>query len=187
MKIYFYFIPVILILLIACSNPAKTETTSETASQKSVSTAPDALASKMNKLTALFTKADAEKILGEPATVTDSTMSTQSNIISYKSAYTGKSTSDKTGVVYFVIEDFSREPDAITKYGFIKASNENRPGWKVLDGVGDEGYMHGDGNIFYFTMIRKGTKVISLKVNKTTPTTSLESFNQIARRIADSL
>ncbi len=50
----------------------------------------------------------------------------------------------------------------------------------------DEGYFHGDGNAFYFTMVRKGTIVFHLKV-KITPTTLLSAFNETAKRIAGSL
>ena len=113
-------------------------------------------------------------------------MSNQSNIRSYKSSYTGKSNGDKTGIVYFMIEDYSRETDALAKYGFIKAANENHPGYKDLKDIGDEGYFHGDGNAFYFTMIRKGGKVFNLKV-KITPTTSLNAFNEIAKRVGEKM
>lgn len=132
------------------------------------------------KLNDLFTKADAESILGEPAYVTDSTMGSQQAITAYKSSYTANV---GNGAVYFLAEEFTRIPDATTKYSFIKASNENSAGFKVLEGLGDEAYFHSDNENFYFIMARKGTRVVSLKVNKITPKTSLDNFNQVAREV----
>lgn len=188
MPILYNFIPFIIILFFACSNSNKPESESN----NTTSTPPEAksthaqVINQTKSLVGLFTLSDAEKILGEKATITDSTMSNQSNISAYKSSYSGKSNGDKTGIVYFMIEEYSREMDALTKYGFIKASNENHPGYKDLQGMGDEGYFHGDGNGFYFAMIRKGGKVFNLKV-KITPTTSREAFTTIAKRIAENI
>src|SRR5688500_19009213 len=123
------------------------------------------------KLNDLFTKADAESILGEPAHVTDSTMGSQQAITAYKSSYTANV---GNGAVYFLAEEFTRITDAQTKYSFIKASNENSGGFKVLEDLGDEAYFHSDNQNFYFIMARKGTRVVTFKVNKITPKTSLD-------------
>ncbi len=195
MRILSNIFPFIIIFLVACSSSGKPEVeTSNTTTSTAITTTPPSptpsshneVVSQTKTLTALFTHVDAEKILGEKATITDSLMSNQSNIKAYKSSYTGKANGDKTGVVNFLIEEYSRETDALTKYGFIKASNENQPGYKDLNGMGDEGYFHGDGNAFYFTSVRKGVKVYNLKV-KITPTTSLEAFNATAKRIAENM
>ena len=193
MRILSSLLPFTLLLLLACSNTTKpeAEATNTPPPATTTSTPPTAtthaqVVTQTKSLTALFTHADAEKILGEKATITDSLMSNQSNIKAYKSSYTGKANGDKTGMASFLIEEYGREADAISKYGFIKAANENHPGYKTLTGMGDEGYFHGDGNAFYFTSVRKGGKVYNLKV-KITPTTSLEAFNATAKRIADNM
>lgn len=167
------------LLLIACSGGAKPETTT-------VAEVPGQVVNKNVGLNNLFTLADAQRILGEPATTTDSLLTGQANIKAFKGTYSGKENGDKTGVVYFLVEQYNREVDAVTKYGFIKASNEGKPGYEELKGVGTEGYFHSDNENFHFIMVRKSTSVMNIKV-RITPTTSLDAFKEIAGRIVDQL
>lgn len=139
------------------------------------------------QLNKLFSEADAENILGEPAHVTDSTQGSQQGITAYRSAYTADAQSSRVGAIYFLVEEYSRIPDAQTKYSFIKASNENSAGFKVLEDLGDEAYFHSDNENFYFFMVRKGNRVANLKVNKITPKTSLDDFNRVSHELANKL
>jgi hypothetical protein len=131
---------------------------------------------------------DAEKILGEPAVITENNTSTQANIKATRLTYKSKAAqTEKSGGLYFLLEEYKLITDAKTKYSFIQASNENNPGFKPLTDVGDEAYYHSDGENFYFIMARKGTKVVTMKVNKITKTTSEDAFMETAKAIVTRL
>lgn len=145
---------------------------------------------KAKNLNNLLVLSEAEKILGEPAILTDSA-STQGNDASmFQCAFKARSEdpkSKKTGVIYFLAEHYKEVSAAQKKYSFIKTANEKNGGVKVLNDLGDEAYFHSDGENFYFVMVRKGTKVFNMKINKITANTSLEEFNRVAKEITASL
>jgi hypothetical protein len=138
----------------------------------------------------LFTVADAEKILGEPANLTENKTTVKKDTIENRITYTAKANdqkSGKTGVIYYIIEKYSSVSSAHNSYEFIRKMNENHEGVKILSNVADEAYFHSDGENFYFILSRKGDKMFRIKVNKITSNTSLDAFNQISKKIADSL
>jgi predicted small lipoprotein YifL len=133
-----------------------------------------------------FTESDAEKILGEQAHLTDSSSTIKEDTLEYKCTYTANSKDQKTGktgVVYFLFEQYAEVSIAKEVYSSIRKANENHEGFKVLHDMGDEAYFHSDGQNFYFILVRKGEKMLRMKVNKTTSTTSLDEFNLIAKNI----
>lgn len=133
----------------------------------------------------LFTQADAEKIMGEPLHLSDSSTKKEADVHSYLCSYeadTKDGITRKTGAVYFLFEDFRLTKLAQKKYAEIKSANEHL-GVEMLDNLGDEAYYHSDGTNFYFIMVRKGDKVFNLKVNKITNTTNLGAFKRIAKKI----
>jgi hypothetical protein len=133
----------------------------------------------------LFTLTDAENILGEKAQITDRSMSPGEGVAVYKSTYTANNIDKKTGKtgnIYFMIEHFAQDSTAKSIYAGIKQANENH-GIKVLDDLGDEAYFHSDNQNFYFILVRKGTKMFRMKVNKITGNTSLDQFNSVAKNI----
>ena len=128
------------------------------------------------QLPELFTTADAEKILGEPAHLSDSSWRNVADTVEYKCSYTANAKdpkTDKTGNIYFMFEEYARESIAKDIYSFIKKGNENNEGVKTLSDVGDEAYFHSDNQNFYFILARKGNRMIRMKVNKVTTNTSL--------------
>jgi hypothetical protein len=132
-----------------------------------------------------FTLQDAEQILGESAHLSDSSLSQNGKSTMSKSAYTANAKDKngaKTGVVYFLIEQYKEDSSAHNVYAAIKTANEAH-GIKVLNGLGDEAYFHSDFENFYFIMARKGNKMFRIKVNKITSTTSLDQFNLVAKNI----
>ena len=140
-------------------------------------------------LNSLLTLSDAEKILGEPAHLDDSSNQYKEDALVYQCSYKANSEdakSKRTGSLYFLVEQYKEVASAQKKYSFIKTANENH-GIKVLHHLGDEAYFHSDGENFYFVMVRKGKKVFNMKVNKITSTTSLEAFNAIAEKITRAL
>ena len=138
----------------------------------------------------LFTLPEAERILGEKAQLTDSSSTTKDNVLIYQCSYTAHSPDQKTGktgAVYFMLEQYKENEAAHQAYASIKSSNENHEGVKVLNDLGDEAYFHSDEENFCFILVRKGKKMIRIKVNKITSKTSLSEFHLIARNITNSL
>jgi len=138
----------------------------------------------------LFTLSDAESILGEKAHLSDSASAIEGDVATYKCAYTANSKdpkTGKTGVIYVMFEEYAQVSSAKKAYSSIKTSNENHEGVKVLPDMADEAYFHSDGKNFYFILARKGVKMLRMKVNKTTATTSLNQFNLIARKVTAAL
>ncbi|MCW3123494.1 MAG: hypothetical protein JWQ38_2986 [Flavipsychrobacter sp.] len=135
----------------------------------------------------IFSQADAEKILGEPAHLSDSSTSTRADTTIFQSSYIANNTdkkSGKTGNIYFMYEQYSNASTAHDLLAYYKTTNEKN-GAKSVTGVGDEAWFHTDGQNFYFIMARKGNKMIRMKVNKVTATTSLDAFNTIAKEIVE--
>jgi hypothetical protein len=140
---------------------------------------------------AIFTLSDAEKILGEPAHLTDSVSATKGQwIYQFNSTYTANSAdtkSGKTGNIYFMFEEYHGTVSAKEVYSSIKKSNEDHEGIETLTGYGDEAYFHTDNENFYFILVRKKNLLFRLKVNKITSKTSIEEFKTISKRIANNL
>jgi len=136
-----------------------------------------------------LTLADAEKILGEPVHVIDSSTILGPESLTYQCGYAANemdSKTQKTGAIYFLVERFNELSGAQKRYSFIMESNRDN-GIKELKDVGDEAYFHTDGENFYFIMVRKGVNVFNMKMNKITSTTSLDAFNDVARQITAAL
>lgn len=141
-------------------------------------------------LSQLLTEEEAERILGQPAHLSDSLTTISSDVLEYKSTYTADTVNQhdgKLGNLYFLVEEYAQLNAAKDSYASIKKSNEDHEGVKVLTGVGDEAYFHSDGDNFCFLLVRKGNKMFRMKVNKITSKTSIDDFNLVANRIASAL
>jgi hypothetical protein len=130
----------------------------------------------------LFTLADAEKIMGEPAHLIDSasknkgeypkyidSMSmTKKDAFIYSSGYMANSKDKKTGrtgTVYFRLEEYADITSAKNVYSFYKNANKNTIGFKELHDMGDEAWF-GESPLFVY--LRKANKIFVIKVNKMT-------------------
>jgi|GEM_PF-1271465 len=136
-----------------------------------------------------LTLADAQKIMGEPAHLIDSTTTIGTDETSYQSAYQADEVdakTQKTGAIYFILQGYNELSAAQKRYSSIKDANKDH-GIKELTGLGDEAYFHTDNENFYFIMVRKGINVFNIKVNKITSKTSLDAFNKVAREITADL
>jgi len=137
-----------------------------------------------------FSKSDAEKILGEKAFLSDSSSTVKKDTFESKSAYTAYSKDQKagkTGVIYFMIEEYNQELSAKNAYNFFYEANKHHEGIKMVHDMGDEAYFHSDGKNFYFYLVRKGKIMFRMKVNKITSHTSLNEFNLVSKKISDDL
>lgn len=136
---------------------------------------------------AIFSQADAEKIMGEPARLSDSATQTIQDTTIFQSTYTAVTTdkkSGKTGTIYFMYEQYKEASTAHNLLAYYQKANEKN-GAKTVAGMGDEAWYHTDGQNFYFIMARKGNKMIRLKVNKVTANTSADAFNAVAKEVVE--
>ncbi len=136
-----------------------------------------------------LTLADAEKILGEKAHIKDSSSTLNNEVSTFNSSFAANSKDEKTGklgIIYFMYEHFSEVSSAKDTYASIKTSNEKN-GITVLHDIGDEAYFHTDNENFYFILVRKGSKMFRMKVNKLTSKTSMNEFKAIATKITSGL
>jgi len=201
-----FYIPVSLALCFSgsCSQPSakpgndKAEQSTDTAVKTEVNHPVSSI-----DIRNLFTLSDAEKILGEPAhlndsastipgeaskhSVNDSVAPVKRQASTYRCAYEANTIDKKTGkkgIVYFLIEQYPDVSSAATVYSYYKRSNEDKPDFKGLQGVGDEGWF---GNSPLFVYVRKGNKIFVMKVNKMTSLTSLDGFNLVVKNIGAAL
>ena len=204
--INFLCVPVSLTLWFACScsQPStkpgndKTEQTINTAAKAEVNHPPS-----ITDIRDLFTLSDAEKILGESAhlndsgsttpgvdskhSVNDSVSSIKREASSYRCAYEANSIdkkTGKTGIVYFLVEEYPQASSATTVYSYYKRSNEDKPDFKEVHDLGDEAW---SSKSPLFVYVRKGNKIFVMKVNKMTRLTSFDGFNMVVKHITAAL
>lgn len=129
-----------------------------------------------------FTRTDAERIMGEGMYLSDSSTTPQSEAWVYQSVFSATAKRDSKADVYYMFEQYSDSLTAHKVYAAIKKSNEKN-GIETLQGMGDEAYYHTDGTNFCFLLVRKGNKMVRMKVNKLTEKTSREIFLEVGKRI----
>lgn len=135
-------------------------------------------------------KTDAEKILGQAVTLTETTTEEKDNAIKYRCTYTAtkkEAATGKTGNLYYMFEKYNDEASAKLVYAGIVAQNNNMPNFKTLTGIGDEALRHTDNENFDMIIVRKGNKLLRLKVNKLTALTSIKNLQVIAEKITAEL
>jgi len=135
-------------------------------------------------------KADAEKILGQPATLTENTTEEKDNAVKYRCTYTAtksEATTGKTGHLYYMFEKYVSQASAKVVYAGILAQNRNMPNFKTLNSIGDEALRHTDNENFDMIIVRKDDKILRLKVNKLTALTSIKNLQIIAEEITAKL
>jgi len=204
-QITLFGVPAFIVLWFACScSEASTKSGNDT--EQSIAAAPATEVDHRQKTTDirnLFTLSDAEKILGEPAHIVDSESITpgiaSKNSVNdsvapikkqasrYGRAYEANSIDQKTGKkgkVYFLLEDYPQISSATTVYSYYKRSNQDNPGFKEVHDLGDEAWF---GNSPLFVYMRKGNKILVVKVNKMTSLTSFDGFNMVVKNIATGL
>lgn len=139
--------------------------------------------------TRLFTKSDANKILGAPSHLTDSILKKDAPISSYLCGYKADAAdqkSGKIGALYFFFEAYNDIAEANKRYSDVYSSNHAH-GMEKVDLWGEEALYHTDHQNFHLMMVQKGKYVFSIKVNKTTSTTSLTALKYALKRISDQL
>jgi hypothetical protein len=123
-------------------------------------------------------QADAEKILGMPANQIESTTLSDNNILRHKCSW--KAAQDDLNSNLYYLDELHGDAESANKvFDDIVVSNTNNPGNSRLD-IGDEAWFHSDGTNFCFLMVRKGNKIIRMKVNRLTKETSVDEMKRVA-------
>ena len=139
--------------------------------------------------TRLFTKSDANKILGSPSHLTDSVIKKDASTFSYLCGYKTDKEDQKTGKIgalYFFFEGYNDIADANKRYSDVYMSNKAH-GMEKVNLWGEEALYHTDHQNFDLMMVQKGKYVFSIKINKRTSTTSLKELKYALKRISDQL
>ena len=123
-------------------------------------------------------KTDVEKILGFTARQTESSTVTENNVVQHKCSWKA-TTDDLNSNFYYIDEEHNNAESAHKVFEDIVVSNQNNSGHSRPD-IGDEAWLHSDGTNFCLLMVRKGNKIIRLKVNRITKETSVDEMKRVA-------
>jgi hypothetical protein len=137
-----------------------------------------------------ITQQEAEKILGQPAHLSMSSSETKDKIIKYRCTYTVNNKEVAAGResnLYYLFEEYEKAGAAGKSFADILSANAGMPGLYRLNGMGDEAIIQTDSLNFQLIIIRKSDKIIRMKVNKVTGTTSISELKAVAKKITDLL
>ncbi|MBV4359026.1 hypothetical protein [Pinibacter aurantiacus] len=131
-----------------------------------------------------LSQTDAEKILGQSAKLLESNVEKKDSATYYRCTYTLLIQPSATCNLYYQFEKYADTLLAKNVYKQMIANNREMQGQKPLSDLGEEAFLHTDQQHFDLIIFRKGNKLVRIKVNKITNTTSLKGMEQVARRLA---
>jgi len=134
-----------------------------------------------------LSQSDAEKILGQPSALTERSTEEKDGIVKHRCTYTATApdvNTNETGNLFYLFELYEDQGSAQKSYADLILSNQGMPGQKSINGIGEEAFFHSDQKNFHLMMVRRGNKIIRLKVNKVTSMTSLEGLQEVVRDLA---
>jgi hypothetical protein len=137
-----------------------------------------------------LSQSDVEKILGQQAVLTESAVEEKDSAFKQRCTYTANKADIKTNNLahlYYLFEKYDNERLARNVYEGILTGNQNMPNLQKIYNLGDEALRHTDFENFDMIIIRKGNKLIRLKINKITSMTSTSELQIIAKKITESL
>lgn len=141
----------------------------------------------------ILTTADAERILGQPARLTEEVSEVVGGVRKNRCVYTlaakAAAGSQQTGV-YFSFEQRDSNPSveqARQVLEKIRAENEHDVAIVELPGVGDEAFMLDGLEDRYFILARKGSLILRLQVRGVTAKTSLAALKAFAAKAAEAV
>jgi hypothetical protein len=137
--------------------------------------------SKQNNI--CIAQTDAEKILGQPAQLTQNSSEVKNGIDQQKCTYTANAKENKISNLYFMLEQYTNAESAHKAYQNILSQNANMQGLKKISNIADEAFIHTDDANFLMIICRKENKMLRLKVNKLTSVTSSEEMKKAAVKL----
>ena len=122
-------------------------------------------------------KSDAEKILGSAAKQTESETLNNKGVVVHKCTWRASNETLNSNL-YYVGEQYDNAEAAHKVFADIVTSNtgtgQSRPN------IGDEAWFHSDDTNFCIIIVRKGNKMIRMKVSKLTKETSVNEMKRVA-------
>lgn len=110
--------------------------------------------------------------------------------LNYRCTYTADSVNPKTGKtgnLYYLFQLYPDIASAQRVYNDIVSDNKDMPGFKSIANIGDEALLHTDNVNFYLVMVRKGSRIIRMKINKITAKTSTKQLMSVTKAITAKL
>lgn len=134
----------------------------------------------------VLTKADAEKIMGEPVALTEEKKELKDGVTKNYITYTAlhkEALTNRPIALYSNFQEFKDSDLAKNAYSAITKNNAQMSGHSSVSGIGDEAWYHSDGENFGLIMVRRNEKLLIIKINKTTKTFSREELMSVCRRL----
>lgn len=136
------------------------------------------------------TKVEVEKILGQAASLTDQKKEIKDNFIKRSLTYTCLENELETNRpinLHYILTKYTDSTLARNAYDDILKSNHNMPGQTSLTGFGNQAWYHSDNENFSVIIVRKGDKLLLMKINKMTRKFSKEELKKVTKRITSDL
>jgi hypothetical protein len=137
-----------------------------------------------------ISREEAEKILGKPAHLVMSQSETKDNIRKYRCTYSADDKEIAGGQecnLYFLYEEYGKTAAAEKSFKYLLSQNRGMPGIYILADYGDEAVIQTDTMNFQMILVRKSDKMIRMKVNRITSTTSMKELKRVAKEMTDLL
>jgi hypothetical protein len=137
----------------------------------------------------LLVQSDAERILGQPARLTQDTSVLKGDVRQCLCAYTGVSKDKASGqdvYLFFSLEQKEVTPSAEQAHQVLKTTKaENEHDLDILDltGIGDEAILLSNDADSHLIMARKGGIIMRLQAKKAAEKTSLNDLKAFAERV----
>jgi hypothetical protein len=141
----------------------------------------------------LLTLADAEKLLGQPARLTQDASEMKGSVRQCRCVYTGISKDPASGQdvnLFFSIEQNETSPSVDQAHQVLKTiKDDNIHDSTIIDlpGIGDEAFQLGDSPNVHFVLARKGPILLRLQIKQATEKSSLEGVKAFVRETAKRL
>lgn len=137
-----------------------------------------------------LTQADAERMLGTAARVSEDRIEQKENTRIAKCTYAALSNAESNAPavnLYFMFEESLTDEQARRTFAEIRESNKTHRGFELWPGVGDEALVHSERPNFHFVMARKGRYSVRVKINTAAETTSLNEVKSFVARLIERL
>lgn len=125
---------------------------------------------------------DAEKILGQKATLVQNKTENRDTVIRYTSVYT-TSVNKTISNLNYLLETYQTIAASEKMFSTLSTKNRGLSGQHQINDIGDQALFHSDGKNFCILIVRKGNALIRVKINKITEKTDVEALKQVVRRL----
>ncbi len=132
-----------------------------------------------------ITLAEADRILGKPSRLLDSTFKFSSGMLRYKIDYVASyKDSTSKGRIFFMFEQYNDTTIARTTFSSLKAENEKTARLSMVNELGgDESFLAKDNLNYPFILVMKGNKLFKFKLYYLDGKVSLDELIKVTKKI----